>query len=342
MRLVLLFAAVIPALCGGDWNPKLAAGYLESRQKDWFAWPYANRTGTPCISCHTGMPYLLSRPALARALGGPASTAYEAGLLDGMRQRLSKRTAAEFAPAAKEPHASELIGVEAVLSALFLARDESGRRAFERLWSLQIASGENRGAWYWSSLKLDPWEEADSVYYGAALAALAVARAPADYQSKTEIRDNVSALKDFLARRRAAQPLHNRLLLLWASAELRDTIPAEARQAIIGEALAAQSADGGWTIASLGPWAVHAAAAPAEGSNAYATGLTAYILQRAGVARNTPALAKALEWLRSHQDPAGGFWAAASMNKQYEAGSMPASFMRDSATGFAALALLGE
>ena len=50
---------------------------------------------------------------------------------------------------------------------------------------------------------------------------------------------------------------------------------------------------------------------------------------------------KALNWLKSHQDPHDCSWTAASFNKRHEAGSIQMEFMRDAATGFAVLALLG-
>ena len=61
-----------PLAYGGDWSPRLAADYLDGRQKEWFAWPAAKAPGGTCISCHTGMTYLLSRPALRKALGDDA------------------------------------------------------------------------------------------------------------------------------------------------------------------------------------------------------------------------------------------------------------------------------
>jgi hypothetical protein len=63
-------------------------------------------------------------------------------------------------------------------------------------------------------------------------------------------------------------------------------------------------------------------------------------VQKAGVGRTNPKLARALDWLRSHQDQQSGYWAAESMNKTYAPDSMQIRFMRDAATGFAALALL--
>ena len=41
------------------WNPQLAAKYLDERQREWFAWPQAQSPNGPCVSCHTGMPYLI-------------------------------------------------------------------------------------------------------------------------------------------------------------------------------------------------------------------------------------------------------------------------------------------
>src|SRR5258707_2916458 len=87
-RLVAVVAvAVLPGYCG-DWSPRLAADYLDSRQKEWFAWPTAKASGGPCVSCHTQTTYLLARPVLRRALGEGGPTQYEIGLLDALRARL--------------------------------------------------------------------------------------------------------------------------------------------------------------------------------------------------------------------------------------------------------------
>src|SRR5437660_6587324 len=87
---VVLGLSVLPALCG-DWSPRRAADYLDSRQKEWFAWPTANSGAKPCISCHTGLTYLLARPALRKALGENAPTQYEMGLLESLRSRVDKK-----------------------------------------------------------------------------------------------------------------------------------------------------------------------------------------------------------------------------------------------------------
>ena len=91
---------------------------------------------------------------------------------------------------------------------------------------------------------------------------------------------------------------------------------------------------------ALGPWKPHAAAPASTGSNAYATGLAAFVLQKAGVTASDPRLAKALAWLKANQDKQNGYWSADSMNKVFEPGSMQVRFMRDAATSFATLAIL--
>ena len=345
--LAILTLTVTTALCA-DWNPRLAAEYLDGRQKEWFAWPRANASGVPCVSCHTGLAYLLVRPALRRALGESERTTYETGLVAGLRSRVDKRDAKALFPTRTGTGAAQSTGVEAVLAALFLATEdaptgklsEETEKALDRMWSLQVSTGKSAGAWEWTDAQLDPWETADSVFYGASLAALATGVAPSGYQSRPAIRENVVALRKYLQAQVEAQPLHNRLILLWASTKFTGVLAKVQQQAILEEARRVQQKDGGWTLESIGPWGKHEAAPPSSGSNSYATGLVAFLLQRVGVARTDPGVSSALAWLRAHQNPESGFWDAQSMNKRYAPDSMPLRFMRDAATGYAALALL--
>ena len=319
MRLLLAALVAIPCLAA-DWNPRAAADYLDARQKEWAAWPTANLAGGgKCVSCHTNMTYLVARPALRRLLNESAPTAYETGLLDSLRARVAKRAPADLYPKSKEPVQTGLAAVEAVFAALFLGTPE----AFDRLWALQTPSG----AWPWPSLDLDPWEMPESAYFGASVAALAVKTGPAAQRARPE----AARLHQYLTREFAAQPLHHRLMALWAGAA-----PHDGRQSTLDELWRKQSADGGWTLEALGPWVQHEKAPPVAGSNAYATAFTSAALQRAGV--SDPRLQRALDWLKSHQDPKG-YWDAVSMNKSYPADSMMAGFMRDAATAYAALAL---
>src|ERR1035438_8326574 len=96
VRTAVCFSLLALAAPGADWNPRLAAQFLDSRQKEWFVWPRANAAAKPCVSCHTGVTYLLARPALRKALGEGAPTVYETGLLASLRSRLDQKE-----PAAK-------------------------------------------------------------------------------------------------------------------------------------------------------------------------------------------------------------------------------------------------
>jgi squalene-hopene/tetraprenyl-beta-curcumene cyclase len=322
--------ASLPAWC--DWNPQLAANYLDQRQKDWFAWPRANTAVGVCVSCHTGLPYMLARPALRSVLKETGPSPYETGLLDAAKKRIPT-----FGTTPAEP----------VLTALLLAEEDARRgslsketeQAFDSLWSRQITSGPSQGAWDWNNTGRDPFSAPYGRYYGATLAALAVGVAPDGYQSRPQIQKSLGALKTYLADQWSVQPLHNRLVLVWAATKLKGVLGDADRKAVITELIGSQQLDGGWTLDSLGPWAKHPDAPPSQGSNSYATGLVTFILETTGLSATNPNVERALRWLQSRQDSKSGFWDAQSMNTRYEPGSMPFQFMRDVATGFAVLAL---
>jgi squalene-hopene/tetraprenyl-beta-curcumene cyclase len=322
----MLFRAVVGLVVslvsawGADWNPRLAAQYLDSRQKEWFVWPRANAAAKPCVSCHTGVTYLLARPALRRALGEDTPTVYETGLLASLRSRVQLR----------EPANSPGMGVESVLAARFLGTPD----AYDRMWALQEREGAAKGSWNWFNLNQDPWEMPESRFYGAALAATAI---PAQDRGRPEAR----ALAAYLGREQAAQSLHNRLMLLWAaSSGFPEVLPEAARRALVDEVWSRQQADGSWKMDALGPFQAHAHAPRAGGGSAYATAFAAYVLLQASGGGANPKLARALAWLRVHQDPECGCWQSVSMNEAYEPGSIPSRFMTDAATSFAVLALL--
>jgi squalene-hopene/tetraprenyl-beta-curcumene cyclase len=335
----------LPVL-GADWNPRLAADYLDAREKAWFAWPNATRTeGGPCISCHTGIGYLMVRPELRRALKESQATSWEKGLMDGIRTRVDITDPLKFSKTlGASPRGARFVSAESIFAALFLTLENPAapetQRAFDRMWSLQIQDGKDKGAWQWLVTFGDPSSDDDATFYGASLAALAVGSTPAEYRKRPEVREHVAMLAAYFEAERQNQPLFDRLALLWASAKLPGILPDAARKSLIEETRGKQQADGGWTMASLGPWKEHPEATPAQGSSSYATGFAAIALQKAGVKPSDPAMARALAWLRSNQDRQGGYWAEDSMNKKYEADTMPAQFTRDAATSFAALALL--
>src|SRR5258708_3527419 len=85
VALIVVFLACPIARAGGEskgWKPDEAGKYLDERETDWFA--YAN-----CVSCHTGLPYALARPALRKVAGAETPTEQETKLLAQIRLRVA-------------------------------------------------------------------------------------------------------------------------------------------------------------------------------------------------------------------------------------------------------------
>jgi squalene-hopene/tetraprenyl-beta-curcumene cyclase len=298
---------------------------MDGRQETWFAWPRANTGAKPCISCHTGLPYLLARPELRKALGEKEPTKWETGLLASLSGRLDKKT----------PLDNVGLGVESVMAGLFLKTPE----ALDRMWVMQQREGKATGAWKWFSLDQTPWEDAESDLFGASLAAIAVGTAPEAYRKQPEVKERVAALTAYLRGPHEKQPFQNTLAMVWAASKLPEAMDPVERKKAMRDALGKQEDDGGWSLGSLGPWNPHPNAPPQSGSNTYATAFTAYVLMESGMQPTDARIAKALTWLRTHQSEHGYFFAA-SMNRVYPADSVEVRFMRDAATGYASLALL--
>jgi squalene-hopene/tetraprenyl-beta-curcumene cyclase len=341
-----------------SWDRKSAAAYLDQRASWWMGWPRAGRDHeTFCVSCHTAVPYAMSRPALHKALGEQGLSASEQRLLDNVIKRvlLWKEVAPFYTDADRGAYKSvESRGTEAVLNALILASNDASndqqrghlsdhtRAAFQNMWAEQQTTGEPRGAWLWLRFKNEPWEADDSDYYGAALAAIAVGTAPENYRSKPEIQSNLKILREYLNRESAAQTLSNRVVLLWASAKMPGLLDTESQKAIVSEILSKQQIDGGWSLSSLsGAWKRNDGTPQEAKSDGYATGLVALALLQAAIPREHAQLKQALAWLASHQNKSDGFWSGYSLNKNEEHHLSPdtARFMNDAATAYAVLAL---
>ena len=334
-----------------EWGRAAAAEYLDGRQAWWMSWPRAARDhGTSCVSCHTTLPYALARPALRKALGETAPTIPEAHLLEGVRKRVALWNEVEaFYPdqTAGLPKTSESRGTEAILNAIILASHDAydghlsndTRQAFENLWKLQFTRGEGAEAWAWLYFNLAPWESDGAAYYGAALAAVAVGVAPDNYATSTEIQERLALLVAYLRQDAESRPPFDRVMLLWASTELSGLLTSDEQQSIIRDVMSLQTSDGGWSLTSLGQWGGRDGFSADPGSEGYATGLIAFVLQQAGVSPAQEDMSAALAWLVQHQDPISGRWPASSLNKERDPESDGGRFMADAATGFAVLAL---
>jgi squalene-hopene/tetraprenyl-beta-curcumene cyclase len=346
----------------GSWDAKGAAGYLDQRAGWWMGWQRAARDHeTFCVSCHTAVPYAISRATLRGPLGENAPSANEQRILDNVTKRVKlwKEVAPFYSDKDRGVYKTvESRGTESVLNALILATNEANaaarddaqgrelavfsRVALKIMWDEQQTSGDKKGAWLWLRFNNEPWEADDSDYFGAALGAIAAGTAPGNYRQEPEIQGNIKMLREYLNREYAAQTLENRIFLLWASAKMPGLVEAERQKALIAEIFSKQQEDGGWSLASLaGNWMRGDGTAQETRSDGYATGLIAFALMQAGVARENAQLRRGLDWLIANQNAAGGYWAGYSLNKNEEHHIAPetALFMRDAATAYAVLAL---
>jgi squalene-hopene/tetraprenyl-beta-curcumene cyclase len=356
VSLITLFAAPLTAQSVAQsvshvWNEQKAADYLDARIGWWMNWTTSQRDhDTFCVSCHTAVPYAMSRPSLRTAQEGSARTQVEWRLLDNVTKRVRMWAEVEpFYPDAKRgvPKTFESRGTESVLNAVILTSydaplytlNRDSRTALDNMWAQQITTGPVRGAWPWLQFHNAPWE-GDSQFYGTTLAAIAIGNAPAAYRATPEIQAGLKLLRDYFAREQESQFLIDRVVLLWASTSVPGILTPAQQQSIIATALAKQRSDGGFSLSSLvGNWKRADSTALETQSDGYATGLIALALQKAGVPPTQPQLHNAIAWLRSNQDPAEGRWLAWSLNKQRDLSTDIGHFMSDAATAYAVMAL---
>lgn len=333
------------------WSPGAAAVYLDGRAAWWAAWPSAARDhGTFCISCHTAVPYLLSRPALRKTLGEQTATPNERKLLDNVIRRVEMWNEVEpFYPDQTRgiPKTSESRGTESILNALILVwRDKpsghlssDARLALNNMWALQLRSDDAAGSWAWLQFHNAPWE-GDSQYYGATLAVIAVGSAPGDYLSEPAIQSGLKLLKQYLVRAMDAQTSLDRVMLLWASTRMPGLLTEVQQDLIVDQTLAKQRQDGSYSLSSLvGDWKRRDNTPLDEKSDGYATGLVAFTLEQSESPLARDSLMRSLLWLDRNQEKVDGRWPAWSLNKERELSSDAGRFMSDAATAYAVLAL---
>ena len=242
---------------------------------------------------------------------------------------------------------------ESVLNAIILSSYDqntghlspTARTAFANAWALQSTSGPTSGAWVWQNFHYTPWESPESEYHGAALMAVAVAKAPDHYLDDPKIAANLTALTGYLNSHFEAQPLLNKVVALWASNWFPGILTADRRNKLLNDLYARQRAEGGWSLTDLGTWKRVDETPLETRPDGYATGLTVLVLEQTTAkdarmkARAKTPITLGVGWLEGNQDKTTGAWPAWSLNKNRDLNSNVGKFMSDAATSYAVLAL---
>jgi squalene-hopene/tetraprenyl-beta-curcumene cyclase len=343
----------------GDDDParvRRAVSYLDGRQDEWSRFAKAQRgegaDKTTCVSCHTGISYVLAHPDLRRFAEKPGPAAAEERTIAAVSLRVEHWAELDtprfrLMYDSDDDKKAESRGTEAVVNALILARDDAThkrdapsaatRTALQHLWKTQAMEGSAAGSWDWLNFGLAPWEADGSRAFGAALAAIAVGSAPGylDQKHDEATSRGIRSLRDYLRRGFPEESLYNRLWILEASTTWKDLLSADQKRQVIDQLLAARRADGGWALASLGNFKRVDGTPQAQDSDGYATGLAVHALLRGGSPATRPEVTQGLDWLRSHQQEDGS-WPGRSVNKKRDPATFVGKLMSDAATAIAA------
>ncbi len=280
-----------------------------------------------CVTCHTNGLYLAARPA-----AGTDAPAYREARAFATNY-LAPHVSDAKKPDQKVPGATTMVATTAFLAISDMKTNgklgEITRKAFDYIWKQQ----DDSGAWVtWAKCHWGPYEVDD--HFGVTLVALAIGMAAKDDYTKSPAAvAGANKLRTYLQAHPPAS-LHQSGMMLWASVYL-DGLADQAAKDRWKEALfAAQKEDSGWVLPQLGnaDWKRADDKPQSTDTDAYATAFAVHVLTEAGVPRNDPRLAKALQWLRDNQRRSGR-WYTRSPHKDRK------HYISHAATNFALLAL---
>jgi squalene-hopene/tetraprenyl-beta-curcumene cyclase len=254
-----------------------------------------------CFSCHSNLTYLYARPLLT----GPAPA------------HMDVRQALEDLVSKRWPEKGPRWDTEVVVAAAALAYNDTAttrklhpltRTALDRMWTVQ----RKDGGFSWYKCNLPPMEIDD--HYGATLAAVAAGVAPEGYAKTEAARNGLDGIRGYL-KANPPQNLHHKAMSLWAASYVENLVTDADRKTAIGQLLAIQRPDGGWSTPSLGHWKrADKQEQDATVSDGYGTGFVVFVLRRAGVPADDPAVQKGVAWLKANQRESGR-WFTRSLSK---------------------------
>lgn len=305
-----------------------------------------------CTACHTMLPYLMARPALA-GISRPSGEVRQffEEVIAGTREAMPNY-------GCHDVNGAVAIGIAAAMS--LNDRGTTGklhpltRQALDRMWMLQRADG----SWEWPFRDTPPLKVRE--HYGVTLAAVSAGMAPDDYAQTAAAKAGFDKIRRYL-HNTPAVTLHERTMTLWASLHVADLLTDQVHEESLAQLMNSQRPDGGWSLASLIDNTVDPAHQDAnrvttiksesgygmeflvyigrEGtyksslqSDGYATGFAIYIARQAGVPAADVRIQRGLAWLKSHQRESGR-WFTPSQSWHTK------NFISNAGTGYAILAL---
>jgi squalene-hopene/tetraprenyl-beta-curcumene cyclase len=274
-----------------SFSARKAAEYLDRSALNW-------QKTKKCVTCHTNLFYMASRPALRDVLpdSGEVRRFYE----DYRDVRWKERP----------PKESQGFWTIVVAAGLTLNDMQStgklspaARDVLNTMWTTQRADG----GWTWPDCNYAPLEIDD--HYGATVAALAVGLAPDDYRDEPHVRAGLEKLRAYF-RNNPPKSLHHRAMIAWTSLRIEGLATDDDRRRTLGELLALQLPDGGWSTAGLltdwnGLELEEGRPLQTKTSDGYGTGLVMVIARELGVAADDARLRRGVQWIRTHQRESG-------------------------------------
>ena len=197
------------------WSTAKAAEYLDGVGVNW-------TRDRQCVTCHTNMPYLFARPLL--------KDAPDAGWKEV--RKFLEDDVTSWSNGGKPKGDAYVVATAAAL-AVSDARTTgklhpATKDALDRMWTVQRKAGD----WNWLKCEWPPLEHDD--YYGAVLAAVAVAEAPGKYAETDQAKAGIKSLQAYFAKT-PSPDLHHSAWLLWAAAKVDGLMAAGQKKGAVAD-----------------------------------------------------------------------------------------------------------
>lgn len=283
-----------------QFSAKRAAIYLDRAALTW-------QKEKKCVTCHTNMPYLFARPALA-------SIQKDSGEVRQFFEQYRTIRWKKKGPTENQGFWPIVVGAGLTFNDLQTTGKLSPvtRDVLDLLWTVQ----RKDGGWKWPHCDYAPMEIDD--HYGVTLAALTIGIAPDGYADTEAAKVGLAKLRTYL-KNNPPKSLHHRAMIAWCSLRVDGIASDQQRATTLEQLLANQRPDGGWSTAGfLTDWRGlergDGEPLDTETSDAYGTGLVIVISRELGIPAEDPRLKRGIQWLLSNQRESGKWFTRSPVN----------------------------